>query len=469
MFVSTNKCQGLGECIKECPTEAIRLINGKSFSCISCGICYENCPNHAIFKNKYGGYVVDRAKCNGCGFCKYNCPINNITISDDGIVKGICARCGVCVDACPSDSRINGFELIKDKQINYLKSLDIALPSYDRPIKSKSKEVSRLCVETNLDNCTLCGRCEYYCPTKAIDVKVDHYHGICTKCNVCSDVCPTGAIKNNIIDHEKCRLCLNCIKHCPNDAIILDDFEVNINKLSQDNTGYIISCLNCGLCVDNSQSDALKQVDGKIKYDISKDLGKDIKSIYKKSIEQCPVSTLKESKVSIPIKDQVQNSSLSGYCTLCGNCVKVCEHDGRSVSTVTWDGKADSNCISCGTCSEVCPKDAITIKRNGIIVDYDKCILCESCAIYCPTNSIKKSTLAKKIIVDGYNEIDKKLCMYCKLCYKICPEEAIIDNGDSMTVDQSKCTNCGACYNACPARAFIFEREFVNSNESQGV
>ena len=27
MFVSTNTCDGKGECIKQCPTKAIRLIN----------------------------------------------------------------------------------------------------------------------------------------------------------------------------------------------------------------------------------------------------------------------------------------------------------------------------------------------------------------------------------------------------------------------------------------------------------
>ena len=41
MFLSTNECEGIGECIKECPTGAIRLIEGKAFSCITCGACAE--------------------------------------------------------------------------------------------------------------------------------------------------------------------------------------------------------------------------------------------------------------------------------------------------------------------------------------------------------------------------------------------------------------------------------------------
>ena len=55
MFVSTNTCDGKGECIKQCPTKAIRLINGKALSCLTCGLCYKNCPSNAIFINSYGG------------------------------------------------------------------------------------------------------------------------------------------------------------------------------------------------------------------------------------------------------------------------------------------------------------------------------------------------------------------------------------------------------------------------------
>jgi energy-converting hydrogenase B subunit K len=114
MFLTLNTGEEKGDCIKTCPTKSIRLVNGIPFSCLTCGICYENCPNHAIFKNSYGGYVVDRAKCNGCGMCMYNCPTNNISI-DDGIVYGICSRCGVCAEEHP-DTRIDGFDLEKDKQ-----------------------------------------------------------------------------------------------------------------------------------------------------------------------------------------------------------------------------------------------------------------------------------------------------------------------------------------------------------------
>ncbi|KZX15672.1 tetrathionate reductase subunit B precursor [Methanobrevibacter cuticularis] len=487
MFLSTNKCEGIGECINICPTEAIRLINGRAFSCITCGACFDACPNQAIFKNRYEGYVVDRAKCNGCGVCEFTCPVDSIHI-EDGIVKGICARCGICVEACPTNSRLDGFDLIENKQIDFLKSFNLAIPNLKQTIPAKI-EVKRNCVGTSIDECILCGRCDYYCPTNAINVNIDQ-NGICTKCRVCSDVCPADAITDQVVDHDKCVLCLNCLKNCPNDAIILEDFKVNIVKSDEEISGSIISCLNCGLCADNNVSGALKQIDGKMRYDPSVDifngfsdleddekllktdtdkgdmkLAQDLLSVEnesptlnQKSIENCPVSTLKE--------DINEGLGLIGYCVSCGRCVKVCDKQyARQFESVKWDGKVSDDCISCGICSELCPKDAITLKRGDIHVDLDKCILCETCGIHCPTDAIPKTTMAKKSIASGFNLIDNKLCMNCKLCYRICPESAIIDREDinMMMVDENKCIYCGACVNACPAKAFIFEREFKNS------
>ncbi|HAN44605.1 MAG TPA: ferredoxin [Ruminococcaceae bacterium] len=49
--LDTEKCKGCTRCIKKCPTEAIRVRNGKAKiikdRCIDCGECIRTCPNHA--------------------------------------------------------------------------------------------------------------------------------------------------------------------------------------------------------------------------------------------------------------------------------------------------------------------------------------------------------------------------------------------------------------------------------------
>ena len=465
MFLSTNTCDG--DCIKSCPTKSIRLINGVPFSCLTCGICHDNCPNGAIFKNSYGGYVVDRAKCNGCGMCMYNCPTNNIKI-EDGIVYGICSRCGVCAEKYP-ECRVDGFDFEKEKQLTLIRSLNILNPPIDNlPSKKESevKEVSRSNFGTNLDDCILCGRCEEYCPTNAIHVKVDWDDGICRQCRLCADVCPNESMnKLQIVNKASCTLCLNCMKACPNNAISVDDSGIVVNKLNQKATGSIVSCLNCGLCADLCENESLVRDDGKLRYNPTLDTENVTHDL---AIYYCPINTLRED-YEMFIYDEAEDEelpTLAGFCVSCGKCAQVCdETHARQYMTHTWDGKVTDDCISCGICVEFCQEDAITLHRGTISVDLDKCILCENCAVHCPVDAIPKSTMYKNEIEGGFNFIEQKLCMHCGVCHGICSYDAIEEIDGNYVVNEEKCTYCGACKNACPARAFLFERNFKDSIE----
>ena len=466
MFLSTNTCEGKGECIKQCPTRAIKLVNGKAFSCLTCGICYKNCPNGAIFKNDYGGYVVDRAKCNGCGMCMYNCPTNNITI-EDGIVYGICSRCGICKEVCPS--RVDGLDLEKDKQLTLINSLMILDPPVDNlPHKNESnvKEVIRTYIGSDPEKCILCGRCAQYCPTYAIHVSIDRDDGICSECRLCSDVCPNGSMnKHQIVDKTTCTLCLNCMKSCPNNAISVEDFKIIVNKINQKPLGSLISCLNCGLCADLCENESLKKVNGCLRYDPSQDVEN---VTHDKAIASCPVNVLQfdEEMFIYDETDDVELPTLSGFCVSCGKCVEVCDEvNARQYMQVSWDGKVSDDCISCGICSEVCQENAITLNRGSISVNLDKCILCENCAVHCPMDAIPKSTPYKNEIKDGFTFIEQELCMHCGLCHKTCSYDAIEEINGEFIVQDEKCTHCGACMHACPANAFLFERNFKDSKE----
>jgi Fe-S-cluster-containing hydrogenase component 2 len=51
VVLSDDRCVGCTSCLKVCPTEAIRLREGKARiigeKCIDCGECIRICPNHA--------------------------------------------------------------------------------------------------------------------------------------------------------------------------------------------------------------------------------------------------------------------------------------------------------------------------------------------------------------------------------------------------------------------------------------
>lgn len=146
-FIS--KCLRCGECMKVCPTGTIHLqwFEGGLESlftpylilrkapcsfCFSCGIV---CPTGAISKNlrreevKIGRAVIDRERCitwkRGiqCGVCYKNCPSHAIFLDGKGrphVNAEKCSGCGVCEFSCPveGDSAIRVFPL---EERNYVK------------------------------------------------------------------------------------------------------------------------------------------------------------------------------------------------------------------------------------------------------------------------------------------------------------------------------------------------------------
>jgi heterodisulfide reductase subunit A-like polyferredoxin len=50
--VDKKKCTGCESCVEECPSEAIKMEEGKAKvnpeACIDCGVCIDACPEQAI-------------------------------------------------------------------------------------------------------------------------------------------------------------------------------------------------------------------------------------------------------------------------------------------------------------------------------------------------------------------------------------------------------------------------------------
>lgn len=48
---------------------------------------------------------------------------------------------------------------------------------------------------------------------------------------------------------------------------------------------------------------------------------------------------------------------------------------------------------------------------------------------------------------------NKKLCTFCGICVRICPQDAISIKGKTFVVDKEKCWRCGRCSRVCPEKA----------------
>jgi pyruvate ferredoxin oxidoreductase delta subunit len=46
--------------------------------CIKCSLCWQNCPDAAIYVDKRGNYMVNYDYCKGCLICVRECPAKAI-------------------------------------------------------------------------------------------------------------------------------------------------------------------------------------------------------------------------------------------------------------------------------------------------------------------------------------------------------------------------------------------------------
>lgn len=139
-------------------------------------------------------------------------------------------------------------------------------------------------------------------------------------------------------------------------------------------------------------------------------------------------------------------------CVNCGSCVKVCspsaitrefeDVEGGQKITYTFDM---TSCTFCGTCQDFCDTGAIQMTQDYHITGTKP----EDFLVI--GSRIKKVQKGKLGIADG--------CVYCGICAKQCPEQAItVDRANkTWTVDESKCVQCGICTTKCPKKVLSFQ------------
>ncbi|MGM5484288.1 MAG: RnfABCDGE type electron transport complex subunit B [Nanobdellota archaeon] len=129
---------------------------------------------------------------------------------------------------------------------------------------------------------------------------------------------------------------------------------------------------------------------------------------YGDCVDACRFGALSLDKNGLPVVDKEK-------CVACGECVKACPKGlfelvpGNKKIHVLCSSKDKAGdvtktcrvgCIACRACEKACPADAIHVKENLAVIDYDKCIQCGKCVSACPRNIItdeRKKSQQRKI------------------------------------------------------------------------
>ncbi len=199
-----------------------------------------------------------------------------------------------------------------------------------------------------------------------------------------------------------------------------------------------------------------------------------------------PKVTRSISKEEERIKTQFLIESLElilnrAKCTGCGTCTRVCPKEAISRGPIAAARRFPTaeeiipnlydphKCVYCGTCVYMCPFGALSMKKDGELVELANIQIVKEKVVpklEFETKKIKDIAGVERV-VKHYSKadvsvVDEECAGGCEACADVCPSGAITvppksDKGwehvPNVVVDSEKCIACGACDNACPTGA----------------
>ena len=318
------------------------------------------------------------------------------------------------------------------------------------------------------EDCIVCGICAKKCPANAITVDRNKRTWTiermqCIQCNCCVEVCPKTCLTMenqytepgtekvvhtfeipkqdkpalNKADNaessggdaltcnlDECVYCGLCAKNCPCDALTVDRKE-KIWKVDQD------ACASCGACVDKCPKKCLALGGG------------EAAPAEKAAAPEEPA----QEKAAPAAADEDGLACNLEECVFCGLCAKECPCDALKVDRAekVWEVDRDA-CVSCGACVDKCPKQCLSFGGG------------EAAPAESKDQAEKPAEPEVKEPVYSCPEDEEGIrcktsdCIYCGLCARACPAEALTINRKEKLweVDKETCISCGACVNQCP-------------------
>ena len=115
-------------------------------------------------------------------------------------------------------------------------------------------------------------------------------------------------------------------------------------------------------------------------------------------------------------------------------------------------------CLGFGTCAQACSFGAIDMRDGLAVVDPGKCVACTLCVSTCPRNLIELIPSNQNMhVVCASTEPGRVVrtvcaigCIACKICEKVCAQDAITMEDNLPKWDYGKCVHCGTCAEKCP-------------------
>lgn len=140
--------------------------------------------------------------------------------------------------------------------------------------------------------------------------------------------------------------------------------------------------------------------------------------------------------------------------------IKTCK---AAVQLYAGMGDCRFGCIGLGDCEAVCEFGAVHVCNGVAVVDPDVCRACGLCVNACPKKIITLTTTDDKPSVLCSNTDNgaktrkacKNGCIGCRMCAKVCENDAITFDGAKAVIDKRKCVGCGKCVDACKVGAIV--------------
>ena len=103
--------------------------------------------------------------------------------------------------------------------------------------------------------------------------------------------------------------------------------------------------------------------------------------------------------------------------------------------------------MQCGSCVAACPKKCLSMAKG-----YTEPGVAKKSETFIKPKEEQPAAAASG---GGKPSVDVEKCVYCTLCAKKCPQEAIlVDRKEKIwKLDEEKCVQCGICASACPKHA----------------